>query len=56
MVFENRSLCQVQTVNLCKGETTNERLGKNSYQRQHEVFRETFELDFSVDDAVQGYR
>ena len=35
---------------MCKGETTNERFGKNSYQKQHQIFQENLEIDPASND------
>lgn len=39
------------SINLCKGETTNERLGKMSYKKQFELIRESMDMDYKRDES-----
>ena len=43
----------MQSGNLCAGKTTSERFGKMSYHRQHELVKESLELEQTFDESMQ---
>ena len=46
-------MCQVQTVNLVKGETTCERFARTNYKRLHATHRENMSMELSMDHIMR---
>ena len=46
-------LCQLQTVNLLRGETTCERFAKTNYKKLHALHQEALSMELSYDLAVK---